>query len=193
MPDLNALLGELLRKGLEDGCFPSACCAVGRGKDVLAERCAGEAPLPGETPANRETLYDMASLTKVLSTTMLTLLALEAGQLELNVMEPIIVYSILESIVMMVNGMDTLREKCILGITANKERCRDMVYHSIGLVTALNPYLGYETSTELAKEALTTGKGIYDLVLEKKLMSKEELDNILRPENMVKPRKFLRK
>ena len=65
-----------------------------------------------------------------------------------------------------------------------------MVYNSIGLVTALNPYLGYETSTSLAKEALQTGKGIYDLVLERGLMSREELDNLLRPENMVRPRKF---
>ncbi|MCC8062810.1 MAG: aspartate ammonia-lyase, partial [Rikenellaceae bacterium] len=152
----------------------------------------GSSIMPGKVnPVIPEVVNQIAY--KVIGNDLTVTMAAEAGQLELNVMEPIIVYSILESIVMMVNGMDTLREKCILGITANKERCRDMVYHSIGLVTALNPYLGYETSTELAKEALTTGKGIYDLVLEKKLMSKEELDNILRPENMVKPRKFLRK
>lgn len=119
--------------------------------------------------------------------------ASEAGQLELNVMEPIIVFSLFENIDMLINAMNTLRERCITGITANKERCRDMVYNSIGLVTALNPYLGYETSTMLAKEALASGKGVYDLVLEKNLMSKEELDNVLRPENMIKPRKFLRK
>ena len=89
--------------------------------------------------------------------------------------------------------MNTLRERCIVGITANKERCRQMVYNSIGLVTALNPYLGYEVSTELAKEALENNKGVYDLVLEKGLMSKEELDNVLRPENMVKPRKLIGK
>ncbi len=117
----------------------------------------------------------------------------EAGQLELNVMEPIIVYSILDSMSMLVNGMNTLREKCVVGITANVERCREMVYNSIGLVTALNPYLGYEVSTELAKEAQKTGKGIYELVLEKGLMSKQELDQVLLPENMVKPRKFQRK
>ena len=89
--------------------------------------------------------------------------------------------------------MNTLRDKCVAGITANEEICRNMVYNSIGLVTALNPYLGYETSTELAREALQTGRGIYELVLEKKLMSQEELDNVLRPENMIKPRKFLHK
>lgn len=83
-PDLNALLGELLSAGLADGCFPSACCAVGRKKAVLAERCAGEAPLPGDGPADRDTLYDVASLTKVISTSMLALLAVEAGQLSLT-------------------------------------------------------------------------------------------------------------
>ena len=116
-------------------------------------------------------------------------LASEAGQLELNVMEPIIVLSLFENIEMLVNAMNTLREKCIVGITANPEVCRRMVYNSIGLVTALNPYLGYETSTMLAKEALQSGKGIYDLVLEHKLMDEEELNKILRPENMVHPRK----
>lgn len=152
----------------------------------------GSSIMPGKVnPVIPEVVNQIAY--KVIGNDLTVTMAAEAGQLELNVMEPIIVYSILESIVMMVHGMDTLREKCILGITANTDRCRDMVYHSIGLVTALNPYLGYETSTELAKEALHTGKGIYDLVLEKKLMSQEELDNILRPENMVKPRKFLRK
>ena len=116
--------------------------------------------------------------------------AAEAAQLELNVMEPVIVHCMFESIEMLINAMNTLREKCVDGITANEQVCRDMVYHSIGLVTALNPYLGYETSTMLAKEALKSGKGIYELVLEHKLMSQEELDDILKPENMVKPREF---
>ena len=104
-------------------------------------------------------------------------------------MEPIIVHSLFENIEMLVNAMNTLREKCVVGITANPEVCRRMVYNSIGLVTALNPYLGYETSTMLAKEALQTGKGIYDLVLEHRLMSEEELHKVLLPENMVHPRK----
>ena len=105
-------------------------------------------------------------------------------------MEPVMVQAIFESVDMLNNAMDTLRIRCIDGITANEQVCKDLVYNSIGLVTALNPYLGYETSTSLAKEALETGKGIYDLVLERELMSREELDNILRPEYMVKPRKF---
>ncbi len=152
----------------------------------------GSSIMPGKVnPVIPEVVNQIAY--KVIGNDLTVTMAAEAGQLELNVMEPIIVYSILESIVMLVHGMNTLREKCILGITANRDRCRELVYNSIGLVTALNPYLGYETSTELAKEALRSGKGIYDLVLERNLMSQDELDNILRPENMVKPRKFLRK
>lgn len=117
-------------------------------------------------------------------------LASEAGQLELNVMEPIITLSIFENIEILKNGMDTLKYKCIDGITANAEVCRNYVLNSIGLVTALNPYIGYENSSMIAKEALKTGKRVYDLVLEKGLLSAEQLDEILKPENMIAPRKF---
>lgn len=78
----------------------------------------------------------------------------------------------------------------MVGITANSDRCRDMVMNSIGLVTALNPYLGYDASTKLAAEALSTGKGIYDLILEKGMMDKEQLEEVLKPENMIQPRKI---
>ncbi len=152
----------------------------------------GSSIMPGKVnPVIPEVVNQIAY--RVVGNDLTVTMAAEAGQLELNVMEPIIVHSILESIEMLVNGMNTLRAKCIVGITANEDICRAMVYNSIGLVTALNPYLGYEASSELAQAALKTGKGIYDLVLEKGLMSREELDNVLRPENMVKPRKFLRK
>ena len=152
----------------------------------------GSSIMPGKVnPVIPEVVNQIAF--RVIGNDLTVTIAAEAGQLELNVMEPIIVHCLFESIDMLINGMNTLREKCVTGITANEEVCRNTVYHSIGLVTALNPYLGYETSTELAKDALKTGKGIYELVLEKKLMSQEELDNILLPENMVKPRKFLRK
>ncbi|HCM20613.1 MAG TPA: aspartate ammonia-lyase, partial [Porphyromonadaceae bacterium] len=91
---------------------------------------------------------------------------------------------------MLIQGMNTLRSKCITGITANEDRCKDMVLHSIGLVTALNPYLGYEKSTTIAAEALQTGKGVYELVLEKGWLDKSKLDEILKPENMIQPRKI---
>ena len=111
--------------------------------------------------------------------------AAEAGQLQLNVMEPVIVECILESITWLINAMDTLRTKCIDGITVNKEHCEKMVRNSIGIVTALNPYIGYKNSTKIAKEALATGGSVYDIVLEHGILSKEELDKILDPENML--------
>ena len=149
----------------------------------------GSSIMPGKVnPEIPEVVNQVAF--KVIGNDLTVTFASEAAQLELNVMEPIIVHSMFETVDMLINAMDTLRVRCVEGITANVEVCRRMVYNSIGLVTALNPYLGYETSTSLAKEALQTGKGIYDLVLERGLMSREELDNLLRPENMVRPRKF---
>lgn len=84
-------------------------------------------------------------------------------------------------------------ERCVKGITANRQRCREMVDNSIGLVTALNPYIGYEKAAEIANEALETGRSVYAIVLEKGYLSKEELDDILSPENMTKPRYFSRR
>ncbi|MBI9081380.1 MAG: aspartate ammonia-lyase [Pseudodesulfovibrio sp.] len=115
-------------------------------------------------------------------------MASEAGQLELNVMEPVIAYSLFQSVNMLQRACRTLADKCVSGITANRERCRELVENSIGLVTALNPYIGYEKSSEIAKEAMKSGGSVYDIVLEKGYLSKEELEDILKPENMVKPR-----
>ena len=111
--------------------------------------------------------------------------AAEAGQLQLNVMEPIITECIFESITWLRNVMKILREKCIDDITINREHNLETVKHSIGIVTALNPVLGYKTSTMIAKEALATGKSVYNLVLEHGLMSKEKLDELLDPKNML--------
>ncbi len=127
---------------------------------------------------------------KVIGNDLTVTFAAEAGQLQLNVMEPVLAHSIMESINFLGNALDTLREKCISGITANEENCLNMVKHSIGIVTALNPYIGYKNSTEIAKEALETGKSVYNLVLEKQILSQEKLDEILDPENMLKPHQF---
>jgi aspartate ammonia-lyase len=124
---------------------------------------------------------------KVIGNDLTVTLGAEAGQLELNVNEPVIAQSIFESIGMLINGMETLTQRCIMGITANEEHCRRLVEQSVGLVTALNPVLGYETCTRLAKEAIETDRGVYDLVLEKKLLTREELDRLLAPETMLKP------
>lgn len=111
-------------------------------------------------------------------------LAAEAGQLQLNVMEPIIAFCILESQTMFMNAASTLRRFCVEGITANVDACRKYVEHSIGVVTALNPLLGYEKATELAAEALKTGKGIVELVREKKLLTEEQIHTVLDPKAM---------
>ena len=117
-------------------------------------------------------------------------MAAEAGQLQLNVMEPVIAESIIESVTWLTNAMNTLRTKCIDGITVNREHCYNMVINSIGIVTALNPYIGYKNSTKVAKEALETGRSVYDIVLE--LMTKEKLDAALDPSAMCASHKFLK-
>ncbi len=114
-------------------------------------------------------------------------LAAEAGQLQLNVMEPVIAYCILESQTMFMNAARTLREHCVEGITANESVCRGYVDYSIGIVTALNPVLGYETATELAKEALSSGRGVVELIKEKNLLSEDQILAMLDPAKMAGP------
>ena len=92
-----------------------------------------------------------------------------------------------ESIDLMIQGFDTLRTLCIEGITANEDTCRSYVRNSIGIVTALNPIIGYKNSTKIAKEALETGRSVYDLVIEHGILTQEDLDKVLAPENMIQP------
>ena len=149
----------------------------------------GSSMMPGKVnPVIPEVVNQIAF--KVIGNDLTVTLAAEAGQLELNVMEPIIVQSLFESIEMLKNGMTTLLHRCINGITANEAHCKNMVLNSIGLVTALSPVLGYETCTMVAKEAMETGRGVYELVLEKKLLSESMLNELLKPENMLGPQNF---
>ena len=113
--------------------------------------------------------------------------AAEAGQLQLNAMEPVIVHSMLASIRMLIKGLTRLRVLCVDGITANEGHCKELVLGSIGIATALNPVIGFENTDRIAKRALKENRSIYDLVLEEKLISKEELDVLLRPEKMIAP------
>ena len=119
-------------------------------------------------------------------------MAAEAGQLELNVMEPVIAHTLFSNMDQLRRACRTLRDKCVVGITANRERCRELVANSIGLATALNPYIGYERAAEVAKLALATGRNVADIVLEQHILTQDELDDILRPENMIAPRPFRR-
>ncbi|MDO4643573.1 MAG: aspartate ammonia-lyase [Cardiobacteriaceae bacterium] len=115
-------------------------------------------------------------------------LAAEAGQLQLNVFEPVISFNLFTAMVMLSRACRTLAEKCIDGIVLNEAHCRDQVLSNIGLVTALNPYIGYEKSSFVAKKALKTGGAVYDIVLEEGYLSKDKLDEIIAPENMVYPK-----
>ena len=117
-------------------------------------------------------------------------MACEASELELNMAEPIIAFNLLFGLTLLRNAAIILNSRCVTGIKANRERCLTYVQNSIGLVTALNPVLGYEKSAAIAKEALVANRSVYELVLEKKLLTKAELDDILKPENMTHPRKL---
>ena len=122
---------------------------------------------------------------KVIGNDMTVAFAAEAGQLQLNVMEPVICQCVMESVTWLCNVIETLRTKCIEGITVNREHCYEMVKNSIGIVTALNPYIGYKASTKVAKKALATGKSVYDIVLEEGIMTQEKLDEALDPAAML--------
>ena len=118
-------------------------------------------------------------------------LAAEAGQLQLNVMEPVISFSLFTSLEYMTNAVHTLIDKCLGGITANERRCADLVMNSIGIVTALNPILGYETCSEIAKEADITGKSIHTIVVkERKCITQDQWNKIYSFENMLHPKFF---
>jgi aspartate ammonia-lyase len=120
-------------------------------------------------------------------------MAAEAGQLQLNVMEPVIAFCLFTSLSYMGNAILGLVDKCINGITANEEACKNMVMNSIGIITALNPILGYEACSTIAKEALETGKSVHDIaVIEKQLVTQEKWDEIFNLENLINP-KFINK
>ena len=115
-------------------------------------------------------------------------MAAEASQLELNHTEPLIALDLLHGLGILGRVCRVLADRCIAGIEADEERCRSYVEHSTGVVTALNPIIGYERSSTVAKEALATGRSVTELVVEKGWLTQAELDELLRPENLVHPR-----
>lgn len=124
---------------------------------------------------------------KVIGNDVTITFAAEAGQLQLNVMEPVIAQCLFESIELLSNACVTLSEKCIVGITANPAHTEAMVLNSVGLITFLNPYIGHHMGDVIGKEAVKTGKSIRELVLEKELLTEEELDRILSVQNLMHP------
>jgi aspartate ammonia-lyase len=111
--------------------------------------------------------------------------------LQLNAFEPIIAHSLFKSVNHLRNGCLTLEKHCVRDITANRERLRAIVENSIGIVTALNPYIGYSNATEVAQEALVSGRSVYELVLSKGLLTKDQLDDILQPAKLTAPRALM--
>ncbi len=152
----------------------------------LPQRQAGSSIMPAKVnPVIPEVVNQVCF--KVIGNDVAISFAAEGGQLQLNVMEPVIAQCLFESIELLSNSCKTLADKCIDGITANPEHTKRMVHNSTGLVTFLNPYIGHHMGDLIGKEAIATGKTIRELVLEKKLLSEDELDSILSNQNLMHP------
>jgi aspartate ammonia-lyase len=159
---------------------------AGLGEINLPAMQAGSSIMPGKVnPVIPEVVNQIAY--EVIGNDVTVTFAAEAGQLQLNAFEPIIAHSLFKSVSHLRNGCLTLAERCVKGITANKEHLRATVENSIGIVTALNPYIGYANATAVAQEAHATGGSVYEIVLRKGLLSKQQLDEILRPEVLTRP------
>jgi aspartate ammonia-lyase len=163
---------------------------AGLGEINLPPAQAGSSIMPGKVnPVIPEVVNQIAF--EVIGNDITVSFAAEAGQLQLNAFEPIIAHSLFKSTAHLRQGCLTLADRCVRGITANREHLRESVENSIGIVTALNPYIGYENASAVAKEAYATGQSVYDLVLSKGLLTKAQLDDILRPEVLTQPRPLM--
>ncbi|MCK6436443.1 aspartate ammonia-lyase [Rivihabitans pingtungensis] len=163
---------------------------AGLGEINLPTTQAGSSIIPGKVnPVIPEVVNQIAF--EVIGNDLTVSFAAEAGQLQHNAFEPIIAHSLFKSITHLRNGCLVLADRCVRGITANREHMRAQVENSIGIVTALTPYIGYEQATELAQDALQTGRSVYKLALAKGLLTREALEEILKPERLTRPRKFV--
>lgn len=161
----------------------------GLGEINLPAMQPGSSIMPGKVnPVIPEVMNQICY--KVIGNELCVTMSGEAAQMELNAMEPVMAQCCFESVDLMINGFNTLRTRCIEGITANEERCKEEVRNSIGIVTALNPVIGYKNSTKIAKEAMQTNRSVYDLILEHGILDKKDLDTILSPANMLQPVKL---
>lgn len=152
----------------------------------LPARQNGSSIMPGKiNPVIPEVVSQVAYL--IIGHDYTITMAAEAGQLELNAFEPVLFHNLFESIDTLKEAMATLTEHCIYGITANKKQCEDYVEKSVGISTALCPYIGYVKAAEIAKKSLKTGISVKELVLEEGLLNEEELKEILKPEKMTQP------
>ncbi|AUZ26960.1 aspartate ammonia-lyase [Bacillus cabrialesii] len=152
----------------------------------LPARQPGSSIMPGKVnPVMAELINQIAF--QVIGNDNTICLASEAGQLELNVMEPVLVFNLLQSISIMNNGFRSFTDNCLKGIEANEKRMKQYVEKSAGVITAVNPHLGYEAAARIAREAIMTGQSVRDLCLQHDVLTEEELDIILNPYEMTKP------
>ena len=159
---------------------------AGIGEINLPAVQAGSSIMPGKVnPVIPEVVNQIAF--EAIGNDITVTMAAEAGQLQLNAFEPIIAHSLFKSLAHLAAGCRTLAERCVQGITANRERARRLMDDSTALVTALNPIIGYARASEVAQEALSSGRRVADLVLEKGWMTREQLDDALRPEALTRP------
>jgi aspartate ammonia-lyase len=157
---------------------------AGLGEIRLPAVQAGSSIMPGKVnPVVPEVVNQIAY--QVIGNDLTVTLAAEAGQLQLNAMEPVLVLNILQSMRMLIRGMSVLREKCIIGIEADRERCRDLLEGSLVTVTALTPYIGYAAAAQVAKVALVSRRSIRDVVLAEGLMTEEQLEEAFSPANLL--------
>jgi aspartate ammonia-lyase len=163
---------------------------AGLGEINLPPMQAGSSIMPGKVnPVIPEVVNQVAF--EVIGNDVTVSFAAEAGQLQLNAFEPIIAHSLFKSITHLRQACVTLSERCVRGISANRAALRASVERSLGVVTALNPYVGYANATAVAQEAHRSGRGIREVVLQKGLLSEEELAAILRPEVLTRPQPIL--
>ena len=163
---------------------------AGFGEINLPPRQAGSSIMPGKVNPVIPEVVNQISF-EVIGNDSTVTFAAEAGQLQLNAFEPIIAHSLFKSVLHLGKGCRTLADLCVDGITANREALRASVERSIGIVTALNPYIGYANATEVAAEAHLSGRGVAEIVLERQLMSPAQLAEVLRPEVLTKPQMIL--
>ncbi|MCR2112957.1 aspartate ammonia-lyase [Campylobacter upsaliensis] len=158
----------------------------GLGEITLPAMQPGSSIMPGKVnPVICEVVGEACY--EIIGNDVTIMLCSERGEFELNAFEPGIAYGLFNSLILLENAMKTLANKAIKGLKANPEACKKLVLNSIGIVTAFNPVLGYEKSASMAKEALQTGKAVGDICLERGYLSKEEIDKILDPKNMLNP------
>ncbi len=159
---------------------------TGFGEIKLPEKQAGSSIMPGKVnPVIPEVVNQVCF--NIIGNDVTVTMAAEAGQLELNAFEPIIFYNLFQSIETLKYAVRTLVDNCIVGITANRDHCHDLVYNSVGIITAVVPHLGYRTAATVAKEAIKPGKPIREIILRDGLLTEAELDKVLDPYAMTEP------